>query len=160
MLQMSGHNMRKTTKYLALGTVGMLFLLVCVVAAGIYWWLPLNPYCSEGKEMTATSPDGKYSAIVFQRGCGVGVESYAHVNLFKTSEKVRPRPISGRITLGTVFVANWYHEHLKAQWSSPRTLLIDCGDCPQDPNSPRGVAEQRSTWQDVSIMYKLRDDTH
>lgn len=152
--------MRKTTRYIAIAALVMFLLVVCAIVGGIYWWLSLNPYCSEDKRAAVTSPDGKYVAVVFQRDCGVGVESYSHVNLFEASEKVRPSPISGRITDGTVFAANWYHEHLKAQWSGSRALLIDCGDCPRDPNSPRGATEQKSTWRDVSIRYELRDGTH
>jgi hypothetical protein len=150
----------KKAKYIALGAVAIIFLLACVITLGIYMWVSSTPYCSEEKKATANSPDGKYTAIVFQRECGVGVESYAHVNLFNGSEKVRPGLISGRIREGTVFTADWYPKQLKVQWAGPRTLVIDCSDCTRNSNSPQVAPEKRSSWQDVSIYYNLRDDAH
>ena len=148
--------MTKSGKFIVLGATAASFLLICAMA-GIYGLLSMAPHCSEDKMASASSPDGKYVAIIYQRNCGVGAESYVHVNLFEASKKVHPQLISGRITQGTVFTADWYPRRLMIQWVGPRTLLIDCKDCASNPSSPQVAPEQKTAWRDVSILHKLKN---
>jgi len=88
-------------------------------------FLHFNPLCGEEVMSEETSPDGRYVAVLMQRGCGAPTPDVDHINLRSASEKLRHDFFDGTITQGEVFTLRRKHEgSVRFDWLGPRQLEI------------------------------------
>jgi len=103
--------------------------------------------CGEDKLAESSSPDNKYVATVFRRGCGATTGFLYHVNIrsFDGSFSADHR---GVIEDGQIFLTR--EGKINISWKDDKTLLVTCTGCPKDRKP-----SMTSSWNDVSISYEL-----
>ncbi|MBI3946740.1 MAG: hypothetical protein HY321_12530 [Armatimonadetes bacterium] len=127
---------------LAVGVAtGVLVMTGCSRIAGD---LPsLTGPCSETVKHADKSPDGRYTAVVFERDCGATTDYVMHVNLREGSRAFREER-SGVIREGSVFVREG-RCHIGIRWKDSRTLVVTA---PKDD-----VFQRARAWRGMSIIY-------
>jgi len=82
--------------------------------------------CSDAEIAEAKSPDGIYTAIMFQRDCGATTGFSTQVSILKTGQSVSG---AGNVFVadsnqGTAAPGNWEGPWVEMQWRGSKTLLI------------------------------------
>ena len=103
--------------------------------------------CEEEELGQAISPDTKYVATVFRRGCGAASGLLYHVNL-RESPGAFSADYRGVNEDGQVFLTR--EGRITLSWKDNKSLSVDCDGCQKD----RRPLTQTS-WKDVSISYQL-----
>lgn len=106
--------------------------------------------CSEKQIGEATSPDGRFIAVLFLRNCGATTPFMQHVNL---REKKHSRgefsPDSrGAIEDGQVFLTS--AGALSIAWEDAKTLVVKCKNCPHNCCDKAWV----KSWNDIKVSYQ------
>jgi hypothetical protein len=102
--------------------------------------------CGEAAQIASQSPDGKYTAVLFERDCGATTDHVQHVNLRDSSiEFVADE--HAVINSGLVFLREG-RDRVDLLWQGPRHLVIR-GPATQ-------VFEQKASWRDVRVSYEVR----
>jgi hypothetical protein len=130
-------------KVVIIGT-GLLVTFVVVVSLFFHF----NPLCGEDVLSEETSPDGRYIAVLMQRGCGATTPFVEHINLRAAGSNLHPDFFDGTITQGEVFTLGRKHEgRVRFEWLGPRRLEIIYPDSEQSFN-------HKDVWQDVHVDYQ------
>lgn len=131
------------------------FLVVCFVIvltisntqAQTSTQFTLDKLCSEMVKDELVSPDGRVTAVLFERNCGATTNFLSHINLRSSSMKFKNTEF-GTIDDGGVFACQGRPEIL-FKWVNSANLQIICKDC--SSKDPFLVKESR--WQDITITY-------
>ncbi|MEJ7862542.1 MAG: hypothetical protein WKF90_13010 [Pyrinomonadaceae bacterium] len=121
-----------------------LFLLVVI--------LPIISSCDFLKECSdehlekIASPDGKYVAAQFRRGCGATTPFVYHINLRESSKEFSYN-LNGAMYEGEVFDIN--NQKVNLIWKDDKTLRIECESCPVSQ-----ATNLENTWKDIQILYQ------
>jgi len=119
-------------------------VLVVVLAGAYSVWsyfgLPLFQ-CDNKVIKDLQSPDGEYSATVFERDCGATTSYVSVVSLRKGASD-----FDGDATDDFVFTMRGPVE-IDIQWVSPGSLVV------QRPENKDDIFIEQSNWEDVSISY-------
>jgi hypothetical protein len=117
--------------------------------AGFIWLVPLMltgcVVCGEDKLSETSSPNNKYVATVFRRGCGATSGFLYHVNL-RRSDNSFSSDNTGVIEEGQVFLIR--EGKIKISWNDDKNLRITCEGCPKDRKPT-----MESLWNDVTVSY-------
>jgi uncharacterized protein YjbI with pentapeptide repeats len=102
------------------------------------------PLCGETLVRSVRSPDGRYTAAVFVRDCGVTTAFASHVNLRRSS---RPFAVTeeGTVEDGCVFLRN-HEARIDVAWKNATHLVIKC--------RLTEVFQRKTKWWDVTISYQ------
>lgn len=104
--------------------------------------------CGEDKLAETSSPDNKYVATVFRRGCGATTGFLFHVNI-RDSNGSFSADHRGAIEDGQIFLTR--EGKIDINWKGNKNLQISCTGCPKDRKPT-----MESSWNDVSISYELQ----
>src|SRR5436305_6099231 len=85
--------------------------------------------CGEDKLSEVSSPNKKYVATIFRRGCGATSGFLYHVNIRDAGDPFST-DYRGVIEEGQVFLTR--EGKISVTWNGEKTLVIDCSDCPKD----------------------------
>ncbi len=106
------------------------------------------PMCGEEAKAEVTAPDNQVTAVWFEGNCGATTGHSTHVNLRLSSASFKTDS-ENRIIDGQVLRTRGQAQ-LKLIWESPRSLLIECLNCPSD-FKPNQKVEQ---WQDIRVNFR------
>ena len=125
-------------------------VFVCLLGILVLCDLGCNrpPMCLEEAKAEATAPDNQVTAVWFEGNCGATTGHSTHVNLRLSSASFKTDS-ENRIIDGQV-LRTCGQAQLKLTWESPRSLLIECLNCPPD-FKPNQKVEQ---WQGITINFR------
>ncbi len=125
-------------------------ILVTVLMAGAFF-LHFNPLCGEDLIAEESSPDGRYVAVLVERGCGATTPFIEHINLRSPSSRFRPNFFDGTITQGEIFTldSRKHEGSVRFDWVGPRRMKIVY------PSGGQFFRHQ-NIWQDVHIEYPFQ----
>lgn len=103
--------------------------------------------CSEDQLTEISSPDNRYVATVFRRGCGATTGFLYHVNI-RTANGSFKADYRGTIENGQIFLTR--EGRINISWKDDKVLQVSCSGCPKDPKPM-----MESSWKDVSVSYDL-----
>ncbi len=101
--------------------------------------LALGPDCSNEVITERTSPDGRYVAIVFDRGCGATTSNERIVMIQGSKDSLKPNDYTA-----WVFTAK-YEPQIELRWVDKAHLVVSSSS---NDESPKPVEQ----WHDVSII--------
>lgn len=98
--------------------------------------------CGEEIEKEISSPDGKYTATLFERNCGATTSFIPHINLRESNKKFKEDNLN-RVEEGYIKTPGTI-ENLTINWENNKTLKIKCPTCD---------SFKSANWNDVNIIY-------
>jgi hypothetical protein len=101
--------------------------------------------CANRIIVESLSPDGKYKAVVFIRGCGSPARFSTQISLVK-SKKPLPN-VAGNVFIGGVHTSNDEMEtNIAATWESPTRLVVSY---PEDTE----VLKAHTAYKRVEVVF-------
>lgn len=94
--------------------------------------------CEDTIKTEIRSPNGKYTATVFERDCGATTDFSTIINLRESSAKFRGDDLGAVIIKG--------QHRIDLVWDGNRRLQLQCSDC-----RPEDIFKQERNWKDVEI---------
>lgn len=117
-------------------TILVIYLLVFV---GNCDFTNLSP-CAEEFQSYAYSPDGRYTAAVYERNCGATTDYSTVVRLSEADSNVANGDV--------IFLISGSKE-VVAEWKNVSVLELGCSDCRQND-----IFVQEAAWKSVMITTK------
>lgn len=104
--------------------------------------------CNEKKMGESTSPDRRFTAVLFLRNCGATTPFMQHINLIQGSSSQFSAGHIGAIEDGQVFLTST--GALSMAWENQKTLVVRCEGCLPNCCDKSWV----KSWKDIEVLYK------
>jgi hypothetical protein len=98
--------------------------------------------CNDEIKVESKSPEGKYTATLYERDCGATTDFSTIVSLRSSSNK-----FSGEE--GRIFVIKG-RPQIKITWRESISLQVECDDCRTE-----NIFKQDTSWNEIAISYRL-----
>jgi len=127
-------------------------VLIAMFAVLTVFYLHVRPRCSDQIFSGATSPDGRWSAMVMEARCGSESPFLTHVNLHGANESIKLGYFSGKADDGEVFLLEQDAQSagVSLEWTTSNRLTVSCAHCQRD-----FLKKRIQHWNDVTITYTL-----
>jgi hypothetical protein len=107
----------------------------------------LSGCCEDKTLQTVASPDGRHTAVAYERDCGATVDFATRVNLHSSADGFSAEE-------GLAFVVEG-RQQLQLVWTDSMTLKIVCPTCSTAEARGQRVFRNEAAWNGVRIQYSL-----
>jgi hypothetical protein len=115
----------------------ILFVVIVLAVCGLATLLVFHG-CEDTIKAEAKSPDGKYTATIYERDCGATTDFSTILNLRESSAKFNGD------ALGPIVVKSQHT--IDIVWDGNTRLRLQCNDC-----QPEQIFKEEMRWKNVEI---------
>lgn len=115
--------------------------LVIALALGVFGLTRLlTGDCEDAIRTEIRSPDGKYTATLYERDCGATTDFSTILNLRESLTKFKGNDLGPIIVKG--------QHRIELAWDGNTRLRLQCSDC-----RPEEIFKEERGWKDIEISF-------